>query len=206
MEPKDTIDIVIVDKNPLVLRGLVALFSEDERFEIRATAEDGELFLKLLERFRFDIGIIGWKMPHLNGRQVLTALNERDSRVRVIVYSGASVAAQVQELGGAAFYAKSEVPEGLLEIAYQVGQGKTVFPYRKREDSTDSLFFTLTPRELEMLQLLAAGLSNLQISKSSKISQNTVKFHLKNLYDKLQVSSRVHAVSLYNRALNAEDP
>ena len=96
MEPKDTIDIVIVDKNPLVLRGLVALFSEDERFEIRATAEDGELFLKLLERFRFDIGIIGWKMPHLNGRQVLTALNERDSRVRVIVYSGASVAAQVQ--------------------------------------------------------------------------------------------------------------
>lgn len=206
MEPKDTIDIVIVDKNPLVLRGLVALFSEDERFEIRATAEDGELFLKLLERFRFDIGIIGWKMPHLNGRQVLTALNERDSRVRVIVYSGASVAAQVQDLGGAAFYDKSEVPEGLLEIAYQVGQGKTVFPYRKKEDSTDSLFFTLTPRELEMLQLLAAGLSNLQISKSSKISQNTVKFHLKNLYDKLQVSSRVHAVSLYNRALNAEDP
>ena len=89
-------DVVLVDKNPLVLKGLVEMFRQDERFEVKATAVDGELFMKLLDRIRFDVGIIGWKMPHQDGRRVLTELKDRNSHVRVIVYSGAKVPGQVQ--------------------------------------------------------------------------------------------------------------
>ena len=62
------------------------MFKQDVRFDVRATATDGELFLKLVDRICFDVGIIGWKMPYSDGRQVLTNLRERESSIRVVVY------------------------------------------------------------------------------------------------------------------------
>ena len=67
------------------------MFKQDDRFDVRATATDGELFLKLVERISFDVGIIGWKMPYSDGYRVLTNLRERGSPIRVVVYSGADV-------------------------------------------------------------------------------------------------------------------
>ena len=61
------------------------MFKKDNRFDVRATATDGELFLKLVERISFDVGIIGWKMPYSDGHQVLTNLRERGSSIRVVV-------------------------------------------------------------------------------------------------------------------------
>ena len=61
------------------------MFKQDDRFDVRATATDGELFLKLVERISFDVGIIGWKMPYSDGHQVLTNLRERGSSIRVFV-------------------------------------------------------------------------------------------------------------------------
>ncbi len=201
MSTPKCLEIVIADKNALVLSGLVELFRQDNRFDVRATAVDGELFLRLMERVRFDVGIIGWNMPHLDGRQVLTEMRERKSHIRMVVYSGAWVAEQVKALGGAAFYAKDEPPEGLLEVVFQVGQGKSVFPFVNRENPPLSSIEELTPRELEMLKMLAKGLTNRQIARQVDISTNTVKFHLKNLYEKIQVNNRAHAVSLYNEAI-----
>ena len=93
------LNIVIADKNSLLVKGLTEMLKQDERFDVRATATDGELFLKLIERICIDVEIIGWKMPFADGRQVLTKLRERESSLRVIVYSGADVARQVRSLG-----------------------------------------------------------------------------------------------------------
>nr|MBC8219119.1 response regulator transcription factor [Pseudomonadota bacterium] len=63
MSTNSCLNIVIADKNTLLLRGLTEMFKQDERFDVRATATDGELFLKLLDGVSIDVGIIGWKMP-----------------------------------------------------------------------------------------------------------------------------------------------
>lgn len=75
-ERQNTIAIVIADKSPLVQTGLAGIFAKDERFTLLATAADGERFMQAVERLAFDIGIIGWDMPYMNGRQVIEALGE----------------------------------------------------------------------------------------------------------------------------------
>ena len=181
------------------------MLKQDERFDIRATATDGELFLKLLERVSIDVGIIGWKMPFADGRQVLTKLRERESSVRVVVYSGADVARQVRSLGGAGFYSKAKPPEGLIDVITQVGQGNSVFPYEQDEAKTDPLLASLTSRELEILEILSQGHSNRTIACKFEISTNTVKFHLKNLYEKVQVDNRTQAVAFYNKLFREDE-
>ena len=74
MSTKTCLNIVIADKNSLLVKGLAEMFKQDDRFDVRATTTDGELFLKLVEGVGFDEGIIGWKMPYADGRQVLTKL------------------------------------------------------------------------------------------------------------------------------------
>ena len=181
------------------------MFKQDERFDVRATATDGELFLKLLDRVVVDVGIIGWKMPFADGRQVLTKLRERESKVRVVVYSGADVARQVRSLGGAGFYSKAKPPEGLIDVITQVGQGNSIFPYEQHDGKKDPLLLSLTPREMEILEVLSQGHSNRKIASNFEISTNTVKFHLKNLYEKIQVDSRTQAVAFYNKLFKEEE-
>ena len=180
------------------------MFKQDVRFDVRATATDGELFLKLVDRICFDVGIIGWKMPYSDGRQVLTNLRERESSIRVVVYSGANVARQVCLLGGAGFYSKSKPPDGLIDVVCQVGQGNSVFPYEKHEAKTDLRLSSLTSRELEILEILSLGYSNRKIASKFGISANTVKFHLKNIYEKAQVDNRTQAVAFYNQLYKEE--
>ena len=204
MSTNSCLNIVIADKNTLLLRGLTEMFKQDERFDVRATATDGELFLKLLDRVSIDVGIIGWKMPFADGRQVLTKLRERESKVRVVVYSGADVARQVRSLGGAGFYSKAK-PPGLIDVITQVGQGNSVFPYEQDEVKTDPLLASLTSRELEILEILSQGHSNRKIASKFEISTNTVKFHLKNLYEKVQVDNRTQAVAFYNKLFKEDE-
>lgn len=180
------------------------MFKQDERFDVRATATDGELFLQLVDRLSFDVGIIGWKMPFSDGRQVLTKLRERGSSVRVVVYSGANVAHQVRALGGAGFYSKAKSPEGLIEVISQVGQGNSIFPFEPLEAKNTASLPSLTSRELEILEILTQGYSNRQIARKFEISTNTVKFHLKNLYEKAQVDNRTQAVAFYNQFYKEE--
>ena len=175
------------------------MFKQDDRFDVRATATDGELFLKLVERISSVVGIIGWKTPYSDGHRVLMNLRERGSSIRVVVYSGADVSRQVRFLGGAGFYSKAKPPEGLIDLVYQVGQENSIFPYEKHEAKTDLRLLSLTSRDLEILEILSQGYSNRKIAGKLEISDNTVKFHLKNVFEKIQVDNRTQAVAFYNQ-------
>ena len=80
-----------------------------------------------------------------------------------------------------------------------MGQGNSIFPYEKLEAKTDLRLSSLTSRELEILEILSQGYSNRKISGKLEISDNTVKFHLKNIYEKIQVDNRTQAVAFYNQ-------
>lgn len=196
------IETVIAEKNPLLMSSLIKLFAGDERFSLVATTPDGERFLSAVERLTFDVGIIGWEMPYLDGRGVLQALQGKPDVPRLIVYTGSpnpDVPRIAMALGAAGFCSKSDPPAQLLETVAAVADGRMMFPFVDVSQLASDPFAGLTPRERELLAALASGLTNAQIASQLDISLNTVKFHLKNLYDKLGVSNRAQAVAHYMR-------
>ena len=197
---RQRIDIVVADKSPLVLAGLTQMFAADDRFNVVATAADGERFMEAVRRLTFDVGVIGWEMPFMDGARVLDELSGMPNRPRIVVYTGEpapSVPRRVMLKGGAGFCSKREAPEILLETVASVAEGRMVFPFMDLTKPLADPFGTLTGRERELLAALADGQSNAVIAKSLDISVNTVKFHLKNLYGKLGVGNRAQAIALY---------
>ncbi|HEY0838481.1 MAG TPA: response regulator transcription factor [Azospirillum sp.] len=194
-----TIDIVVADKSPLVLRALVRLFEEDERFNLLATASDGERFLEACRRFPFTVGVIGWEMPFLSGRGVLERLKARAGGPRIVVYTGTSdpsASRQAMMLGAAGFCSKADPPERLLDVCGAVAAGRMAFPFVDVATLADDPLTRLTTRERMLLETLTSGRTNAQLARDLGISVHTVKFHLKNLYDKLGVGNRAQAVAL----------
>lgn len=194
------IDIVIAEKNPLLQSSLVKIFAGDDRFCLVAVTADGERFMEAIERLPFDVGIVGWEMPYMDGRGVLQALRGRSDAPRIIVYTGSpnpDVPRQAMTLGAAGFCSKREPPEQLLDTIQAVAAGRMVFPFIDVSSLASDPLAGLTPRERELLAALAGGLTNQQMATQLDISLNTVKFHLKNLYDKLGVGNRAQAVAFY---------
>jgi len=196
----DVIRVGVADKSPLVQAGLKHLFADDDRFRLVCVCADGEQFLKMADEQDLHVAVTGWVIAPGDGKYILDQLRSRDTAPRVVVYTGAqseTVPSQVMAHGGAAFVSKSEQPEYLLDTVAAVAAGRMVFPFLDVRSIHQSPLATLTRRELEVLALLAAGQTNKQIASAQAVSPNTVKFHLKNVFEKLGVRSRSQAVALY---------
>ncbi|MCW9034454.1 MAG: response regulator transcription factor [Rhodospirillales bacterium] len=194
--------LVLCDNSPLVLSGIVQLFETDPRFVVKASMTESARFLEAIDRHNFDIGVMGWNMPYCSGQEALRRLKENHRAPRIVIYTGdgsVSIPRQAMIEGAAGFCSKKEPPERLVETVSMVSRGSMVFPFMDVGAATADPLETLSPRETELLKALADGLTNSQIAKSLNISLNTVKFHLKNLYQKLGVGSRSQAISRYLR-------
>ena len=197
---REPIRIVLAERNPVVLSGLERIFSDDARFRVVAIAADGERFVEAVDRLSFQIGVIGWAMPYLDGRGVLQVLRDRVEAPRIVVYAddpSPDLPSNVMALGAAGFCANTAPPGELLDTVAAVADGRMVFPYIDVRTLETDPFGMLTRRERELLALLRAGRPAANIGADLGISVNTVKFHLKNLYSKLGVHNRTQAVNAY---------
>jgi two-component system nitrate/nitrite response regulator NarP len=195
--------ILIADKNPVVRAGLRDFIAKDDRFEVVETLPTGSAMLAFTETQPADIAIIGWSLPDMTGAEVLSTLKRRHAPTRVIVYTGEpgkDVLRQAVRLGAWGFISKSDEPAVLLDAVAAVARGRMSLPYIDLQTLTSDPLGELTARERELLVALANGWTNLQIASRTGISRNTVKYHLKNLYDKLGVNNRAMAVALYMSA------
>lgn len=194
------IRVGVADKSPLVQAALTHLFAEDHRFELVDVWADGASFLKSIEQCDLNVVVTGWVISPGNGKFILDQLRTHANAPRIVVYTGAegeSVPSQVMAHGGAAFVSKREQPEYLLDTVAAVAQGRMVFPFLDVRKIHQTPLTSLTKRELEVLSALAAGQTNKQIAAAHGVSPNTVKFHIKNLFEKLGVSNRGQAIALY---------
>lgn len=194
------IEIALGDKNPLVLSALSELFERDPRFSLVLTANTAERFLESVLRAPVAIGIVGWLFPKMGGERILEMLRDRPGAPRLVVYSGGldpELPRRVMAAGGAGFVPKSDPPERLLTTAATVATGQMVFPFLDVRKLRQDPVGALTLRERELLAVLAQGRSNGELARHFGISLNTVKFHLRNLYDKLDVKTRTQAVALF---------
>ena len=159
-----------------------------------------EEFLEKVSAQPVDVGVIGWIIGSCDGRAILDQLGRIEFAPRVIVYTGdidPVVPAQVMRHGGAGFVSKSEQPAVLLDTMAAVAAGRMVFPFIDVRKIYENPLSSLTRRELEVLSDLAAGRTNKQIARDLDVSLNTVKFHVRNLFQKLNVNSRSQAIALY---------
>jgi two-component system nitrate/nitrite response regulator NarP len=197
------VEVVIADKSPLVVAALKSLILQDERFGLAFTASDGERFLDALQRMSCQVAVIGWVMPFRDGRGVLEALKQRPGAPRVVVYSGdpdPALPRRAMALGAAAFVSKREPTERLLQVLEAVAEGQMVFPFLDVRGIHDDPLAALSPRERELLGALGSGRTNAELARQLGVSINTVKFHLRNLFDKLRVRSRAQAVQLWHES------
>ena len=192
--------VMIADKSPVVRSGLRDFIARDGRFEVLDAHASGSAFIAGVEATPTDIGIIGWSLPDMNGGEILATLKRRHIPTRIVVYTGEpgkDVLRQAVRLGAWGFISKSDEPSVLVDTIAAVARGRMSLPYVDLLALTTDPFSELTSRERELLTALANGWTNLQIASRIGISRNTVKYHLKNLYDKLGVSNRAMAVALY---------
>jgi two-component system nitrate/nitrite response regulator NarP len=202
-EATKPVSVGLADKNPLIQAALKQLLSEDSRFHLIHVASSCEEFLWNVEETPVDVGVIGWIIGPCDGRIILDHINTQENPIRIIVYTGdedKKVPSQVMAHGGAAFVSKKEQPEVLLDTIAAVAAGRMVFPYIDVRTIHDNPLATLTRRELEVLSDLASGRTNKQIARDQGVSLNTVKFHIRNLFQKLGVNSRGQAISMYLRS------
>lgn len=200
--------IAIGDKNPVVRTGLASIIARDGRFEVVAALSTGAALLDRLAAEPADIAILGWALPDMTGGDVLSELKRQRSQVRSIIYTGEpglDVLRRSIKAGAWGFMSKSDEPDVLLETISSVSHGRVSFPYVDMDAAARDPLDVLTLRERELLAALADGWTNLQIASRIGISRNTVKYHLKNLYDKLNVNNRAMAVALYMANQNARN-
>ena len=190
--------VLIADDHPLVLQGLRQVLEAEEGIEVVAEARSGEEVLSLVERKRPDMVLMDVRMPGMDGLMCLEAIRRRHGSVKVVLISASSDPAAVREAldrGASAYIAKTVNPLDVASVLRQASEG-TVWtapapsstPDDRRPAAAD-----LTDREIAILQAVAAGLSNKAIGREYWVTEQTVKFHLTNIYRKLGVANRTAA-------------
>ncbi len=200
MEERAKPRLVIIDKNPLVISALRERIERERKFELVVTLTTGTAFIEAVEGIGFDVAILGWNLPDMTGGDVLADLQRRKISTKVVIFSGDNdvmLLKQTIRLGAMGFCWQGDDPDILFETISAVSRGRLSFPYIDVTKVEDTLLSRLTNREKELLKALADGWTNGQIAARIGISENTVKYHLKNLYEKLEVSNRAMAVGLY---------
>lgn len=200
------IEVAIVDQNPVVRAGLEALVQKDGRFGIAGVYASGAALIEVLQKKPLEIAVVGWSLPDMQGSELLDRVKREKWQTRVIIYTGersGDVLRQAIKGGAWGFVSKMEEPPVLLEAVVAVARGRLSLPYVDIDLLNHDPLDGLTARERELLAALANGWTNLQIAARTGITRNTVKYHLKNLYDKLGVSNRAMAVALFMSATRA---
>lgn len=196
------LNVLIAERNPLVIAAVRDMISRDERFNLAGTVQRGDAFLEFAQRQppEFDVAIVGWRLFDMTAAAVLADLQRRQLPTRVVIFSNdhdVGILKQCVRLGAQGFCYQFEDPTILFHTLLAVASGRICIPFVDVSKIHETRLSGLTTRELELLAVLADGWTNLQIAARTGISENTVKYHLKNLYDKLGVRSRAMAVALY---------
>ena len=203
------IRLVVVDDHPLVLRGLQALFAAEPDFEVLAaclTSADG---LAAIRAHRPDIVLLDIRMPNIDGFGVLRTMNGEPVSSRVVLLTAEIDERATQEalrLGVYGIVLKDMPSQSLLQCLRKVhagehwiehrGVGRALETFAQPEAARREISRVLTAREIEVVRMVAEGLSSVRIAEELHVSEGTVKTHLHRIYDKLGLDGRVQLALL----------
>ncbi len=195
-DPK-SIRILAVDDHPLVRQGISGLIAVQSDMSLVAEASNGRDAIQQFRAHRPDITLMDLQMPEMNGLDAIIAIRNEFPEARIVVlttYTGDVQILRALKAGARAYLLKNLLHKELLETIRAVHAGKrTLSPeasFQLAEHLTDD---ALTPAEINVLRLIAAGNANKQIADQLAISEETVKSQVKNILSKLGASDRTHA-------------
>jgi len=200
--------ILIADDHPIFRDGLKRLLEAERGFKVIGEACDGVEAVSLVRQLRPEILLLDLAMPRRPGLEALRELSTESFSVRVILLTAAAEKEQIVEalqLGARGVVLKDSATQILLKAIHAVMNGEywvgresvsnLVQYLRSLIDSSSAASrqkrYGLTPRELEIISAVVAGYANKEIAEHFKISEDTVKHHLSNIFDKLGVSTRL---------------
>jgi two-component system NarL family response regulator len=199
-DPKSTpVRILIVDDHPVVLAGLTSMLGTQAGMEVVGSAAGGEEALDILRLKPADLVLLDLRMPGMNGIDTLHALKRAKINVRVIILTSFDTDEDIYRAvqAGAQGYLVKDAPQSdMIEAIWAVHAGKRYFPRHIASRLAERMMrINLTARELEVLVLIARGLTNKEIGSALQISGNTVRNHVNSIMEKLEVADRTEAAT-----------
>lgn len=201
--PEMAIRLVVADKHPLILNGVENLFQAEGDFQVVARCADAVDCLEAVRRHRPDVLIMAMRMPGKDGLTITRELLAENLPTRVVFFTAGIDEDQLLEAvrsGVKGIVLKEMDPRLLVQCVRKVHAGGQWIERRaaslsfekmlRREAGAREIASLLTPRETNILQMAAQGLDNAQIGEKLFISEGTVKVHLHNIYEKLEIKGR----------------
>jgi DNA-binding NarL/FixJ family response regulator len=204
----ETIALLIVDDHPVVRDGLVAILSTQPDFAIAGEAASGKAALAQFERLQPDVILLDLEMPEMDGVEVINRLRTTRPDVKIVVFTAFDTDERILsalQAGAKGYLLKGAPRSELFEAIRIVHQGGSLLQPVVASRLLNQLAGSepavaaaeeLTPRESEVLALLAKGKTNKEIAAELVISERTVKFHISSILAKLDAANRTEAVTI----------
>ncbi|MBW4482027.1 MAG: response regulator transcription factor [Tildeniella torsiva UHER 1998/13D] len=200
MQPPTVIRVMIADDHPALREGLSALLERQADLQVVAMAADGQQAVALVPTHQPDVILMDLRMPCLEGADAVAAICAQWPEARIIIlttYDGDEDIYRALRAGAKGYLLKDAPCEELFTAIRQVHGGQKYIMSQVAQKLTDRFQSSeLTDRELEVLQLLVQGNTNRDISAALCVAEGTVKFHVRNILDKLGASDRTQAVTI----------
>lgn len=196
--------IVLIDDHPLLRKGVKQLIELDDDLSVVGEASNAIEGVKISKETEPDLILLDLNMPDINGIETLKMLRDEEVSSRIIVFTVSDNEEDVVaalKAGADGYLLKDMEPEELLERLHQAALGKVVISdklttllaqaLQSGRSSNKADISSLTPREKQIIKLIAGGLPNKLIARKLNITEGTVKVHVKHLLKKLRLRSRV---------------
>jgi DNA-binding NarL/FixJ family response regulator len=197
---KPFIRVLCVDDHRIVREGIALIISRQPDMEVIGSAATGEEAVMLFKRERPDVTLMDLQLPTMSGLETIQAIRREDADARIIVltmYQGDEDIHRSLAAGATTYLLKDTLSDDLIRFVREVHAGRRpIRPDVKARLEERAAQPTLTPREIQVMELVSEGRRNKEIAAILGISEETVQVHLKNIFAKLKVSERTAAVNV----------